>query len=101
MRETTELSLREVLQRMMGYNIVCILVLLVTSAAFPGSHLLCTVWLLFLMQEAVCGDPPHKLMLRQVHNLVWFLMQEALYGGPPHKLMLRQILVVRMQTLIS
>ncbi len=36
MREVSELSLREVLQRMMGYNVVCILVLLVTSAAFPG-----------------------------------------------------------------
>lgn len=38
MREETELSLWQVLQRMMGYNIVCILVLLVTSAAFPGDH---------------------------------------------------------------
>ncbi|CAL8462533.1 g2066 [Coccomyxa elongata] len=36
MREVTEMSLREVLRRMMGYNIVCVLVLLVTSAAFPG-----------------------------------------------------------------
>ena len=38
MREVSELSLREVLQRMMGYNVVCILVLLVTSAAFPGGE---------------------------------------------------------------
>ncbi|KAK9906501.1 hypothetical protein WJX75_002983 [Coccomyxa subellipsoidea] len=45
MRETTELSLREVLQRMMGYNIVCILVLLVTSAAFPGvTSAMCSRW---------------------------------------------------------
>ncbi len=38
MQEVTEMSLREVLRRMMGYNIVCVLVLLVTSAAFPGRH---------------------------------------------------------------
>ncbi len=37
MRGVTEMSLREVLRRMMGYNIVCVLVLLVTSAAFPGT----------------------------------------------------------------
>ena len=36
MQEVTEMSLREVLHRMMGYNTVCVLVLLVTSAAFPG-----------------------------------------------------------------
>lgn len=39
MREVTDMSLREVLRRMMGYNIVCVLVLLVTSAAFPGMPL--------------------------------------------------------------
>ncbi|EIE23913.1 hypothetical protein COCSUDRAFT_62444 [Coccomyxa subellipsoidea C-169] len=45
MRDVSELSLREVLQRMMGYNVVCILVLLVTSAAFPGvTSAMCSRW---------------------------------------------------------
>ncbi len=60
MREVTEMSLREVLRRMMGYNIVCVLVLLVTSAAFPGSQ---SIYLFgrSLQSSYICANIRHVM----------------------------------------